>query len=287
MTITTEQRRSAPPAAPKLHPAVLGRYRDEEHEERELRCLHLCDGRRLVVDWRRAQRADARLVGELAADEPPENAAILASVYLEDPKKGICAALRACDLSGDSPSSASRAHLAQVPLREKQGLTYQLRTVHDGEHCPELRWTCTTDGGDQQPLSLRDVIGRLQAYEPVVSLTRRALEPRVHEDGISLRCLRAELQRMDASPLLLNRRLREFVLTRVECGLSLSEIAARCGRAKITNGCVSGDTSWLTRRIGLNSEHGREAPTPWVHADVLALIARDGLGICPLEVEAA
>jgi hypothetical protein len=30
---------------------------------------------------------------------------------------------------------------------------------------------------------------------------------------------------------------------------------------------------------------GKPRPTPWVHSDVLALIARDGLGISPREVE--
>jgi hypothetical protein len=51
-------------------------------------------------------------------------------------------------------------------------------------------------------------------------------------------------------------------------------------------GRESGETSWLARRIGQLPEAGQPRPTPWVHNDVLALIARDGLGISPREVEA-
>ena len=86
---------------------------------------------------------------------------------------------------------------------------------------------------------------------------------------------------------MLNRRLREAVQARLARGhLTMSEIAIRCGRCKRDRrGNVSGETSWLARRIGLASEAGRDQPTPWVHSDVLALIARDGLGLSPREVE--
>ena len=47
----------------------------------------------------------------------------------------------------------------------------------------------------------------------------------------------------------------------------------------------SGETSWLARRIGQTPEAGQDQPTPWVHSDVLALIARDGLAMSPNEVE--
>jgi hypothetical protein len=81
--------------------------------------------------------------------------------------------------------------------------------------------------------------------------------------------------------------LREAVLAAAERqGLSMSEIAIRCGRIKRDSaGNESGETSWLSRRLGLLAEGGRETPTPWVHSDVLALIARDGLGLSPREVE--
>ncbi len=62
----------------------------------------------------------------------------------------------------------------------------------------------------------------------------------------------------------------------------------RCGRLKHdAAGNCSGETSWLARRLGMMPEGGREQPTPWVHSDVLALIARDGLGLSPREVESS
>lgn len=61
----------------------------------------------------------------------------------------------------------------------------------------------------------------------------------------------------------------------------------RCGRTKCNgDGSVSGEASWLSRRIGVLAEGGRDESTPWVHSDVLALIAREGLDPCPVEVEA-
>jgi hypothetical protein len=85
----------------------------------------------------------------------------------------------------------------------------------------------------------------------------------------------------------LNRRLREAVQSRLARGeLTMSEIAIRCGRVKRDRrGNISGETSWLARRIGQLPEGGEDHPTPWVHSDTLALIARDGLALSPNEVE--
>ena len=106
---------------------------------------------------------------------------------------------------------------------------------------------------------------------------------------VSTSVLRAELTRVLESPIILNRRLREVVSERIGGpALSMSEIAIRCGRTKRDrNGNESGDTSWLARRVGLLPDAGQRAPTPWIHTDVLALIARRGLAVSPREVEAA
>jgi hypothetical protein len=59
-----------------------------------------------------------------------------------------------------------------------------------------------------------------------------------------------------------------------------------CGRIKHDRrGNGSGETSWLARRVGLLPSTPGDRPNPWVHSDTLALIARDGLGIAPREVE--
>ena len=100
-------------------------------------------------------------------------------------------------------------------------------------------------------------------------------------------CCEAKLERLRESPIVLNRKLRQAVLATVEQnGLSMSEIAVRCGRVKRdSKGNASGETSWLARRVGILPESGARHPTPWVHSDVLALIARNGLGISPREVK--
>jgi hypothetical protein len=99
--------------------------------------------------------------------------------------------------------------------------------------------------------------------------------------------LRNELERLCESPVVLNRGLREAVLEAIDRrGLSMSEIAFRCGMVKRDrHGRASGETSWVARRIGLMPEGGENAITPWVHTNVLATIARKGLGVSPREVE--
>jgi hypothetical protein len=155
---------------------------------------------------------------------------------------------------------------------------------------PELRWCghpplgmC----GEPQAVSVRHAIACLDSYEPVRTLTRRALALNGNDPRVSTAVLRSELVRVQESPIVLNRRLRAVVLATIERqGLSMSEIAIRCGRVKLDcRGKQSGETSWLARRLGLLPEGGRVTPTPWIHSDVLALIARRGLGISPREVE--
>jgi hypothetical protein len=87
--------------------------------------------------------------------------------------------------------------------------------------------------------------------------------------------------------ILLNRGLREAVQSRIQRGeTTLSQIALRCGRIRRdSRGTVSGEASWLARRIGQLPESGQQKPCPWIHSDVLALIARDGICASPHEVE--
>ena len=136
-------------------------------------------------------------------------------------------------------------------------------------------------------VSVREAIACVERYEPLRALTARALAFHDREGDTSVTVLRAELRRVQESPIVLNRALREAVLDAVERrGQSMSEIAMRCGRIKRdAAGNESGETSWLARRLGLLPEGGRKTTTPWIHSDVLALIARDGLGVSPREVE--
>jgi hypothetical protein len=130
-------------------------------------------------------------------------------------------------------------------------------------------------------------IGALEDYEPARALTRAAIEH--PPSGAATEVLARELRMLERSPLVLNRALREAVHRRVRSGeLSLSCIAARCGRGKRrATGLRFGDTTWLQRRLGVLPEKACSEPTPWIHTDVLALIAREGLGVEPREVELA
>jgi hypothetical protein len=155
---------------------------------------------------------------------------------------------------------------------------------------PELRWFCHPRQGQDEaprPVKMRDAVAALESYEPLRLLTLRALAQHRDDPDISIAVLRAELELIQESPIVLNRRLRHAVLVAIEHqGLSMSEIAIRCGRVKRdSKGNESGETSWLARRLGMLPEGGEDRLTPWIHSDVLALIARHGLGISPREVE--
>ena len=126
----------------------------------------------------------------------------------------------------------------------------------------------------------------LETYEPVISLSERAIAAHQADPDVSVAALAGELRRLSESPIVLNRGLREAVQAAVQNGTSMSEVAIRCGRVKRdSRGTESGETSWLARRIGMLPGAGESEPTPWVHTDVLALIAREGLGVAPREVE--
>ncbi len=175
-------------------------------------------------------------------------------------------------------------------MRDCDGSFYRVQEVALNGRFPELRWTRSIlpDQAERfETVRLRQVVARFEDYEPARSITANALAANRTDGPLSTSCLTAELTRLDESPVVLNRRLREAVAHTLAHGeLSMSEIAMRCGRVKRDRrGRLSGETSWLARRIGQLPEGGEDQPTPWVHSDTLALIARDGLGVSPNEVE--
>lgn len=168
-------------------------------------------------------------------------------------------------------------------------MLYSIRELDGGEDGArrELRWARRNGGGEWRALTLRETVAHFEDYEPFMAMTAAAVVANKHDPSVGVAKLHSEFRRQQDSPIVLNRGVRAAVLRAVsEQGLSLSEIAARCGRRH--GGCEdfsSGDTTWLQRRIGIKKEAGSEGPTRWVHADVLALIAREGLGLAPHEVE--
>jgi len=277
-------------------PGALARYVDWRGRAREVVIERGLAGSVLVVD-RSTRGEDSRLLAHLGADEPPENALLVCEDYLKRARRERCRARAltssdtcvvpfADERAAEQPSVAESGDVEPLDGR---GCRYRLQLLKGGMSIAELRW-CQHRPGEQgqwRPVSVREVVAQLQDYEPVRAITVRALA-RYRGDGeVSTTVLRAELERVQGSPILLNRKLREMVLAIVERErLSMSEIAIRCGRVKRDRaGNESGETSWLARRLGILPEGGRSAPTPWVHSDVLALIARRGLGISPREVE--
>lgn len=245
-------------------------------------------GGRLVID-RGVLDGGQRLLARLAADEPAENAALICAHYLDTPpERRRCRPPARHDELPHSPSSRRPASARDWSV-SAAGCLHALRAVPSRMSIPELRWTRADPrrDGEPAPVSLRSAIALIESYEPFCTYTREAIARHERDDALSTSVIRTELARVLRSPIVLNRGLREAVLARISCEeMTMSEIAIRCGRLKCdARGNRSGETSWLARRIGLLPEGGQSAPTPWVHTDVLALIAREGLGIAPREVE--
>jgi len=248
-------------------------------------------GSTLVIDRDAATAGDERLLAHLPADEPRGNAALICTLYADSPP-----ALRRCrpvtgndELAAPPTDDAGRSAAGDLPLLiETPEASFRLEPLPSRMSIPELRWTeAARDGSPVRTVSLRDVIAALEDYEPMCSITLTAIAAADGRGSVSTSTVRSELARVMESPIVLNRGLREAVRERVEHDRSsLSEIAIRCGRTKRdSRGSESGETSWLARRIGILPEGGQSRPTVWVHSDVLALIAREGLGIGPREVE--
>ncbi len=278
-------------------PRSLALYTTANGDPREVIARAGAGGSTLVVDRRRATDSDARLVAHIAPDEPAENAALVCRQYLQDARGEArrCRPLTADDTTiapFSAPSGADAEDLGsclEAACVDRLGCSYAIQLVAGEMAIPELRWCRRAGEGDRrgEPVSMREAIGALESYQAIHALTLRALSRHRRGGEVSTTVLRAELARVQASPIVLNRRLREAVVAAVQGGeLSMSEIAIRCGRVKRDRrGNESGETSWLARRLGLAPEGGQSAATPWIHSDVLALIARRGLGVSPREVE--
>jgi hypothetical protein len=287
-----------PPAPRRAAPRrsrLLGRYIDSTGGAREVVAKPGTAGSVLVVDRDAATRGDRRLIAHLAADEPAENAALLTRHYIAHASETPCRCrpLTAQDArtvpfaEEEERQLATAALLADSQPIDEHGNRYGLHRIQTSMSIPELRWRRSGADESATVISVREAVASFESYEPICGLTLRMLARHADDADVSTSVLRGELTRVQNSPIVLNRALREAVLARIEQQhLSMSEIAIRCGRVKRDRkGNESGETSWLARRLGLLPEAGQVMPTPWVHSDVLALIARRGLGISPREVE--
>lgn len=274
----------------------LATYVDGGGRHRELLTLPGHGGSVLVLDRDAATLCDRRLVAHLAADEPQENAALVCRRYLEDAGGRWCRRVQPGDLLVDPLPEDSRVPVtpgmrgSADHLVDGDGHAYSIDLLPGERSTAQLRWcrrSPQAGGSPSERVALREVVAAFESYEPMCTLTRQAIARHREDSDLVVTRLRSELERLYASPVVLNRGLREAVLHAIDRrGLSMSEIALRCGMVKRDRrGKAGGETSWVARRIGLMPEGGEKAITPWVHVDVLAVIAREGLGVSPREVE--
>lgn len=279
-------------------------YTDQRGRLRELVVCPGAFGSVLVVDRDSNTLCDRRLVAHIPADEPSDNAALVCRLYLEERGLRLCRPLLREDFERPPlPSCAERfacAERSEAPVGQHrsretvahEGRIYGIRPHRSkGSEPPELRWSRRSAERPREawsPITLRETLAALESYEPMCTLTATALGRHGRNPRISVDTLGRELARLQESALVLNRGLREAVVDAVERRgvVSMSELALRCGMVKRDRrGLLVGDTTWLARRVGLMPEGGKRMPTRWVHSDVLALIARHGLGVSPREVE--
>jgi hypothetical protein len=245
-------------------------------------------GRTLVID-RAAAGGDARLLAQLAPEEPQGNARLIARMYIADKTSSPPRRATAADLQSPERPPVDPAPVRwETPLIAGIGATFQIQRTSTAA-IAALRWTETRSrvASPTAAVPLRQVIAQLEDYQPAIAMTQAAIDANDQDPLVSVVKLKAELQRLTESRIVLNRRLREHVQRAVEHDqTTMSAIAVRCGRFRTSDrGGQTGETSWLARRIGVLPEAGAARPTPWVHTDVLAVIARDGLGINPCEAE--
>lgn len=153
----------------------LGRYvAPDTGQAREIVSLPRPDGSTFVVDYLASTLGDGRVVAHLAADEPPENDRIVTAMYLADDTRGHCRPLTAQDLeltrhTTPAPPNTGGTALPATPLRDARAHLYRIREVVGEGSVPELRWTRSRHPGQGEPfeaLTLRDVVARLEDYEP-------------------------------------------------------------------------------------------------------------------------
>jgi len=167
---------------------LLARYTDPRGRAREVVRRPGAGGSRLVIDRLAGGPSDERLVAHLAADEPLENARIVTSLYLADPRDRHCRRLTPEDLtvipfaSESTPAVGATARLAQnafAELTDRRGRAYSLQPNGGDVSLPQLRWFCHAPcqrSGSPQPVTVREVIGSLERCEPIRTLTAQASE---------------------------------------------------------------------------------------------------------------
>ncbi len=135
----------------------LGRYVDARtRQARELTSVPRPDGSVFVLDRLVYTGGDERVVAHLATSEPPENASIIAEMYLADGRRGRCRPLSAEDLTSTraaSPAASTPSTvLEHAVLPDDGGYCFRLHEMAStAGTVPELRWTRSRAQNEQDP----------------------------------------------------------------------------------------------------------------------------------------
>ena len=115
-----------------------------KQDVRKLIGLARPDGSTFVVDRLARTAGDGRVVAHIAASERPENACIIAEMYLADERRRRCRLLSADDLArtrpASSPASIASTVLDHAPLLDGEDYCFRIRELTTGRSVPELRW---------------------------------------------------------------------------------------------------------------------------------------------------
>jgi hypothetical protein len=143
----------------------------------------------LVIDQDAEALGDRRLVAHLTTDEPAANARVVAELYLADPQGRFARALEDRDwvtlADGREPPDGPEPP-APGELRDAHGRRYRLAAVDDYRYGRQTRWLRRGARGRSEPVSVRTVIGALEAYEPARALTRTAVARSHRDTGIDV-----------------------------------------------------------------------------------------------------
>ena len=176
---------------------VLGSYPDPRGRRREVIARAGAAGSVLVLDRDADTRGDVRLLAHLAADEPSENAALVCRRYLEDGSahRYRCPRLTPSDLLDEPFPAATSAEPVDEQggrgrLLDGDGRAYALEPRRGSMSIPELRWrrhdpAPQMDGSET--VSVREVVARLESYQPVCGMTLASLRKYEPDPGVSTR----------------------------------------------------------------------------------------------------
>jgi len=153
MSTLTTQTLSTPALAVPGPLCEFARYVDDAGNPRRIATFTRADASVLILDAPPCGVCGARVLAELAPDEPHENARLVCEMYLADESRGRCRALTAGDLDPTSsalPAVVDPALSPDAVLRDADGRGYAIRPVDAVPTprffrfvTPKLAWTNT------------------------------------------------------------------------------------------------------------------------------------------------